>query len=92
MRRAESLINHLPYCSWRVYSYRSVRHNVVAKGNFMKKLLTIADFMALYRVSRSTVYRLFAKGSLTPVKIGSATRIHSDEAANWLAGLMAGRT
>jgi excisionase family DNA binding protein len=58
----------------------------------MKKLLTIADFMALYRVSRSTVYRLFAKGNLTPVKIGSATRIHSDEAANWLAGLMAGRT
>lgn len=57
----------------------------------MPKLLKISDFTTRYRVSRSTVYRLFEQGSLNPVKIGRATRIDSDEAESWLSRLMDNR-
>lgn len=53
----------------------------------MAKLLTVAEFKAIYRVSHSTFYRLVAAGKLQTIKIGRATRIHQDEAERWLSAL-----
>lgn len=56
----------------------------------MAALLTIADFQRHYNVSRSTVYRLRDKGSITFVHIGRSVRIPREEAERWYDALLAG--
>lgn len=53
----------------------------------MNKLMAINDFIERYRVSRSTVYRLFESGELSRLKIGSATRISCENADTWFENL-----
>lgn len=52
-----------------------------------RKLITIAEFCAEYRVSRSTFYRIRDSGQINPIKIGRATRVAVADADNWLATL-----
>lgn len=53
----------------------------------MSHLLTIPEFCAAYRVSRSLAYEFLASGALSAVKIGRATRIPADAAEAWKASL-----
>lgn len=55
----------------------------------MSRLLTIPEFCAAYRVSRSLTYEFLASGDLFAVKVGRATRIPSDAAEAWKASLPA---
>lgn len=52
-----------------------------------QKLMTIADFCKIYRVSRSTFYRLVSGGDIVIIKIGGATRIKTEDANRWFDGL-----
>lgn len=53
----------------------------------MQKLMTIKQFCQRYRVSRSTVYRLFENGDLPRIYIGRSVRIKKEDANAWLASL-----
>ncbi len=44
--------------------------------------LTIRQVAERLQLSRPTIYELFKKGRLTPIKFGSATRIRSTELQN----------
>jgi len=50
-------------------------------------LLSLPDFCAEYRISRSSAYRLLHDRTLTAVKIGRLTRIRRSDAEAWLADL-----
>lgn len=54
-----------------------------------QKLMTIADFCKIYRVSRSTFYRLVTGGEIVIIKIGGATRIKTEDADLWFETLKA---
>ncbi|MEP2990613.1 MAG: helix-turn-helix domain-containing protein [Parasphingorhabdus sp.] len=54
-----------------------------------QKLITIAEFCKIYRVSRSTFYRLVSGGDITIIKIGGATRIKVEDANSWFESLSA---
>lgn len=49
--------------------------------------LTVRDFCREYAMSRSTAYRLVARGELRIVKIGRASRIRREDAERWAASL-----
>jgi len=51
------------------------------------ELLTVADFVARYRVSRTATYRLFSSGALPTKKVGRRTMIARADADQWLSGL-----
>jgi predicted DNA-binding transcriptional regulator AlpA len=53
----------------------------------MKKLLRISEFLELYSISRTALYREVAAGRLIITKIGNASRIAQEDAATWLASL-----
>lgn len=53
----------------------------------MSVLMSIKDFQEEFRLSRSTVYRLKAKGEITFVRVGRAVRIKVEEANRWFANL-----
>ena len=53
----------------------------------MSALLTVSDFQRKFRVSRSTVYRLRAKGLIRFIHIGRSVRIHNDDAEKLIADL-----
>lgn len=55
----------------------------------MSHLLTIPEFSAAYRISRSRIYELLSSGELAAVKVGRATRIPADAAEAWKASLPA---
>lgn len=55
----------------------------------MSRLLTIAEFSTVYRVSRSRTYELLAAGELSAVKVGRATRIPTEVAEAWKRSLPA---
>lgn len=54
-----------------------------------QRLLTIPEFSASYRVSRSLVYEMLAAGELSAVKVGRATRIPAESAEAWKRSLPA---
>lgn len=54
-----------------------------------QKLMTIAEFCRIYRVSRSTFYRLVSGGDVVIIKIGGATRIRTEDANSWYESLSA---
>ena len=53
----------------------------------MPALITIAEFLRTYNVSRSTVYRLRDRQELPFVHIGRAVRIRREDAERWYASL-----
>ena len=52
-----------------------------------KELFTIADFLNLYSISRSTFYREVKGGRLRILKRGRSTRISRKDAENWVEKL-----
>ena len=56
----------------------------------MRLLLRLRDFQEMYGVSRSTIYRLSARGELELVHVGRGVRIRREEAERWAASLIAG--
>jgi excisionase family DNA binding protein len=53
----------------------------------MKLLMTVNEFCSEFGVSRSTVYRLNARGELPFVHIGRSVRIRGDVAKAWFDAL-----
>lgn len=53
----------------------------------MSTFMSIKDFQEEFRVSRSTVYRLKARGEIAFVRVGRAVRIKVEEANRWCASL-----
>jgi excisionase family DNA binding protein len=49
-----------------------------------QRLLSITDFVRIFRVSRSTTYREINDGRLTLIKIGSRSFIATEDAEKWL--------
>ena len=49
--------------------------------------MNVREFMQLYGVGRTTVYRLVARGEITLVKIGTASRIARADADRWASSL-----
>lgn len=45
--------------------------------------LRIDEFCKLYRVGRTTAYRLLREGKLIRIKIGRSTRLDAEEAERW---------
>lgn len=58
----------------------------------LPELLTVADFVARFRVSRTALYRLLGDGALKARKVGRRTMIARAEAERWLASLPAANT
>lgn len=58
----------------------------------LPELLTIQEFMRLFSVGRTTVYREVHAGNLRIIKIGTASRISRAEAGAWFARLCAAST
>jgi len=56
------------------------------------KLLTVNQFVQLYSVSRSTLYRLLSAGELKSRKVGSRTYIATQDADDWINNLPSGVT
>jgi len=48
------------------------------------RLLTIPDFVSIYRISRTAVYREIAADRLQITKVGKRTYIATDDAETWL--------
>lgn len=48
------------------------------------QLLTVSDFLILFRVSRTTFYREVNAGRLRIVKLGRSTRISRADAEKWI--------
>jgi excisionase family DNA binding protein len=55
--------------------------------NELPELLTVADFVARYRVSRTATYRLFTSGALRAKKVGRRTMIARSDADRWVSSL-----
>jgi len=49
--------------------------------------MTVADFLRLYSVSRTTFYREVAAGRIRLLKLGTASRIKTEDAERWAASL-----
>jgi hypothetical protein len=50
-------------------------------------VLTVKEFLARYRMSRTKLYQLLATGQLTARKLGTRTLIEIDEAERWASTL-----
>jgi len=50
-------------------------------------LMTVADFLRVYSVSRTTFYREVSAGRIQLLKLGTASRIKTDDAERWAASL-----
>ena len=53
----------------------------------MPGFYTIAEFLSVYSIGRSTAYRAIESGKLRLTKIGRASRIAKTDAATWAASL-----
>lgn len=53
----------------------------------LPELLTVPDFMAVYNIGRTSLYREAAQGRLRLRKFGTATRIARADAEAWAANL-----
>lgn len=53
----------------------------------MKRLLKIPEFLELYSISRTALYREVGAGRLALTKIGNASRIAIADAEAWAAAL-----
>lgn len=53
----------------------------------LPELLTVADFLVRYSISRSEFYREVQRGKIRITKLNTATRVARADAENWLASL-----
>lgn len=53
----------------------------------MQELLTVAEFLSRYSISRSAFYREVAKGQIRLTKLGTASRVARKDAEEWAASL-----
>lgn len=53
----------------------------------LPELLTVADFLARYSISRTEFYREVNRNRIPLVKLGNATRVARADAEAWLASL-----
>lgn len=53
----------------------------------LKQVLTVADFLSDYAISRSEFYRQVHRGAIPLKKLGNASRITRADAEAWLASL-----
>ena len=53
----------------------------------LEGLMTVAEFIRLYPIGRTTLYRAVKAGELRLTKIGKASRISKADAASWAASL-----
>ena len=53
----------------------------------LPELMTVTDFIANFRMGRTSFYREVQSGRLHIVKFGRSTRISKSEATAWLARL-----
>lgn len=51
------------------------------------QLMTVREFLAAFRISRSSFYREINAGRLRVVKLGRATLVTRDDAEHWMANL-----
>ena len=51
-------------------------------NEFNPEFLTVNQVCDKLQVSRPSVYALFKKGKLTPIKVNSSTRVRSSEISN----------
>ena len=56
-------------------------------GNRMKPLLRIPEFLELYSLSRTALYREVSAGRLVLTKMGSASRVARADAEAWASAL-----
>lgn len=52
-----------------------------------KRLLSVREFSTLYGVGITKTYQFMNSGHLRSVKVGHSTRIRSEDAEAWAAGL-----
>lgn len=62
---------------------RQASNVTISTSGFM----TVREFMKLYGVGRTTVYRLVSRREITLVKIGTASRIARADADRWASSL-----
>lgn len=53
----------------------------------LPELMTVPDFIAAYRIGRTSIYKEVAEGRLRLRKFGTATRIARADAEAWVANL-----
>lgn len=53
----------------------------------LPELLTVADFLARYSISRTEFYREANRGRIPIIKLGNASRVARKDAEAWLASL-----
>lgn len=51
------------------------------------ELLTVADFLASYKIGRTSFYREVSAGRIRVRKMGTASRISRTDAEAWVASL-----
>ncbi len=56
----------------------------------MSEFLTIGEVAERYRISIPTIYRLVARGQLTIIKIGRASRLRREAVEAWASSLQGG--
>jgi excisionase family DNA binding protein len=58
----------------------------MADNKSAKKYIRIREFCEQYSLSRTTAYRLFERGELTPIKRGGAVLLSVADIDAWLSG------
>lgn len=53
----------------------------------MQELITVAEFLSRYSISRTEFYRQVNAGRIRLTKLGSASRVSRKDADDWLASL-----
>lgn len=53
----------------------------------MLELITVADFLTRYSISRTEFYRQVASGRIRLTKLGNASRVSRSDAEKWAASL-----
>ena len=53
----------------------------------MQELMTVADFMSCYAISRTEFYREVKRGKIPLTKLGTASRVTRKSAEAWAASL-----
>jgi excisionase family DNA binding protein len=53
----------------------------------MQELMTVAEFLSRYSISRTEFYRQVQQGRISLVKLGNASRVARKDAEAWAASL-----
>ena len=62
----------------------AISHNRTSEHSCLfQRGLRIDEFCKLYRVGKTTAFRLMQEGTLTRIKIGRSTRLDAEDAEQW---------